>query len=77
MEFSRPIKEKIDRAGAWLSQRAVTPFFGPKIGQKNKWLHADGVSSWNDAAASRYRELSDTFWPITNENRLWTYNNSC
>jgi hypothetical protein len=23
------------------------------------------------------RELSDAFWPITNENRLWIYNNDC
>jgi hypothetical protein len=52
-----------------------TTSFGPNFGQRTVLLHADGVSSWNNATASRYRELYDAFWRITNENRLWIYNN--
>ena len=51
-------------------------FFRDRISiQKKCYCTADDVSSWNIVAASRYRELSEVFWPITSENKIWIYNN--
>ena len=72
--FARFLANNEPRRGL-VTTASNTTSFGPNFGQRTVLLHADGVSSWNNATASRYRELYDAFWRITNENRLWIYNN--